>query len=689
MSGHEPTLSQRLRYHVENSPLAVIEWDERLCVQYWSKQAERIFGYPAYEVLGRDAQSLGIVFHDDADDSARVTERLRAGREARNVSASRNVRKDGTVIHCEWYNSALRDERGQVVSILSLVHDVTEQRRYEEERRRAELEAKIVTDAGITLVGAALDFKTRARTVVHLALPAFADWSQLDTIDDDGAIRTVAFAHREPHREEAVRAFLDQVNFDPSGRLAIPFAIRTGDPVVCPVFADSRAIISLADRQTLMYRDVAGDASTAIVVPLRARGAYFGTLTFGRDEAERRFSETDLPLARELAVLAALALDNARLYEREHRVADTLQRAMLPSSLPRVDGFLFDSAYSPAAAESEVGGDWYDAFMLSDGRIAVSIGDVTGHGLRAAATMSEVRQSIRASALAEESPLSVLERAHRLLCLNEEPTIVTAVFGIIDPRERTFWYATAGHPAPLVADASGVRALEAGGLPLGVRSVEASQSFRVVLEAGSLLVLYTDGLIEFDRDVIRGEAALRNVVWGEWQRPSEHPARAIKDRVLLHQHQSDDIAILTVRLQPVPLQARWVVQRGDAIGAHALRREISRTLQTFANADSDMPAAEVAVGEILANAVEHAPSDVAIDLDWRSRAARLTIGDLGPGVAQAARLPDPYSERGRGLYLIAHLCLAFDVSTDPQGVTTARVTLPVFRDVRTLSATQR
>lgn len=680
----ELALAQRLRYHVENSPLAVIEWDAGFRVLYWSKQAEHIFGYASSEASGRSARELGLVHPEDAGAVEIVVERLRTGREARNVGVNRNIAKDGSVVFCEWYNSGLRDERGKVVSILSLVHDVTAKRLYEDERRRADLEAKIVADAGITLVGAALDFKARVNTIVRLALPAFADWSQVDTLDEDGTIRTVAFAHRDAVKEDEARPFLDQVNFDPRGKLAIPFAIRTGEPVVCPVFSDSDALISLATRQTQLYRTVATGVSTAIVVPLRARGQLFGTLTFGRDDGARRYSERNVPLARELAVLAALALDNARLYEREHHVADTLQRAMLPSSLPRVDGFTFDSAYSPAAAESEVGGDWYDAFLLSDGSIAISIGDVTGHGLKAAATMSEVRQSIRASALADEPPISVLDRANRLLMLHDDPTIVTAVFGIIDPRERTFWYATAGHPAPLVADANGVRALESGGLPLGVRPLEDDQHFRASLEANSLLVMYTDGLIEFNRDVIRGEATLRTVVGGEWRRPSLHPARAIKDRVLLHSQQTDDIALLTVRLEQVPLHSRWILHRGDAVAAHRLRREIARKLQTFANADSDMPAAEVALGELLANAVEHAPVAVTIELQWQSRAARLIISDLGTGMAHAGRLPDPYSERGRGIFLIAHLCVTFDVRTEGD-VTIAQVTLPVFRDVPVLA----
>lgn len=632
-------LEQRLQYHVENSPLAVIEWDQDWRVNYWSKQAERMFGYRAEEIVGRSTGELGFVHPEDAAAVGEVVEALRSGREVRNMSLNRNVRKDGSVAYCEWYNSGLRDARGNVVSILSLVLDVTERHRYEEERLRNELQANVLAEAG-KMLAASLDFATTIQTVVRLGLPAFASWSQIDLLDDEGLIRTEGIAGRTAA--------------GPRTRLGVAAAIESGEPIVIP---------------------------SEIVVPLRARGRLLGTLTFGRDGAGTPFGQNDLPLAQELALRSALSLDNARLYEREHRVADTLQRAMLPTSLPQVEGFTFNSAYSPAAAEAEVGGDWYDAFVLSDGRVAVSIGDVTGHGLRAAALMGEVRQSIRASAFADESPVSVLDRANRLLTLHDDATIVTAVFGVIDPRTRSFWYATAGHPPPYLADEHGVRQLETGGLPLGLRIEGEGQNHRLTLDPGALLVLYTDGLIEFNRDLFAGEALVRSAIAEEQLRPTSDPAQAVKEAVLRRASQTDDVAILTVRVAPVPVHAWWRLEPEDVVAAHVLRREIARELRTFANAESDLAAAEVALGELLANAVSHAPGSVRIELDWTARAAQLSIGDLGSGIVTERRLPDVYSERGRGIFLVAHLCPGFAVETDERGVTTARATLPVYRDV--------
>lgn len=167
-------------------------------------------------------------------------------------------------------------------------------------------------------------------------------------------------------------------------------------------------------------------------------------------------------LATELGVL----LSGRALMLREHRVADRLQRALLPEKLPSIDGAEFFAAYRPASDEAEVGGDWFDAFALPNGRVAVSIGDVAGHGLEAAVIMGEVRQAIRTAAVAAESASAVLDYVNRIFLLRQSLGIVTAIFGIYDPATSELRYACAGHPPPLLALTSGpVRALPAGSLP--------------------------------------------------------------------------------------------------------------------------------------------------------------------------------------------------------------------------------
>ncbi|HEY0615063.1 MAG TPA: SpoIIE family protein phosphatase, partial [Candidatus Elarobacter sp.] len=202
--------------------------------------------------------------------------------------------------------------------------------------------------------------------------------------------------------------------------------------------------------------------------PLLARGRQLGVMRVsGAKTAGDR--ETGLDLWEELALRVAVAVDAAQVYAREHHVADTLQRALLPERLPLDDRLAFDAAYRPGAEEAIVGGDWYDAFRLPDNRIAFSIGDVAGHGLRAAIVMGEVRQAFRAAALNPNSPSLVLERANTIVNMRPNPVMVTAIFGIFDPRDSVVTYAAAGHPAPVLALPDGaVQVLPKDGVPLGI-----------------------------------------------------------------------------------------------------------------------------------------------------------------------------------------------------------------------------
>jgi len=232
--------------------------------------------------------------------------------------------------------------------------------------------------------------------------------------------------------------------------------------------------------------------------------------------------------------------------ERERRTATTLQRAFLTHRMPEIDGFTFDAVYRPAERD-EVGGDWYDAIALDDGRIVVSIGDVAGHGLDAAVVMGNVRQAIRVVAqVADHDPVAMLDTIDRTLTRESPDTIVTAFIGIIDPARGTLTFASAGHPPPLLCSHSTVSELAARGLPLGLRAAAASAPATTVpLPAMGLLVLYTDGLVEATRDLEEGERRLREASVRVALEGAEHPAEAIQTSVL-HNGAQDDVAVLTV-----------------------------------------------------------------------------------------------------------------------------------------------
>ncbi len=344
-------------------------------------------------------------------------------------------------------------------------------------------------------------------------------------------------------------------------------------------------------------------------------------------------------------------------YRREHFIADTFQSASLAAHLPTVDGITFDAVYQAGTSDLEVGGDWYDAFRLGDGRIVISIGDVAGSGLGAAVTMGRMRQAIRVAAQIQVEPGAILTAADRALRAEEPDRIVTAFVGVIDNVDGTLAYASAGHPAPLLRRADGtIVELTLGSLPLGLRERSDEASATVALEPGSIIVLYTDGLTESTRDVIEGERRLREALEIQAAAVSANPAREIHDLVL-HDGAHDDVAILTVRIGTTAVpSARWTLDVRDAAAASAIRVAIVAELVTAgANTESAM-AAELVFSELIGNVVRHAPGRAEIRLDWSGGAPVLHVLDEGPGFQYVGSLPkDLLSESGRGLFLVGAL----------------------------------
>ena len=246
---------------------------------------------------------------------------------------------------------------------------------------------------------------------------------------------------------------------------------------------------------------------------------------------------------------ARMTAETARqrmLYENEKRIADALQAAFVQKALPVLPNLGFHASYIPAGAEAQVGGDWYDAFVLPDGRILFSIGDVAGHGIEAAVIMSRARQAIISSALHESDPAVVLSKANESLML-QEAKMVTAVCGYIEPHTLRIDYATAGHPAPILAiPGEEPYFLEHDGLPLGIIAGVRYESFSVTAVAGALLVLYTDGVIEHKRDVIDGERRLLEAARLVAAEHADDPASRLRRTIFSEQTPDDDVAIMTV-----------------------------------------------------------------------------------------------------------------------------------------------
>ena len=293
------------------------------------------------------------------------------------------------------------------------------------------------------------------------------------------------------------------------------------------------------------------DLDAFLVMPIRMDDEIIGAFEIGFGAVRRPFAQSEVLLLDEFAARAAFAITNAKAYDRERYVADAFQRAALPASLPDGDGVeLRDWYYQPGNAEATVGGDWYDAFRLPGGEFVLSIGDVGGRGLAAAVLMSSVRQVIRGVALVKPDPLAMLEAANHVVQASEGIRFVTGFVGVIAPSGFEMTYACAGHLPPLLRRPDGtLEELRAPGLPLGYRELASSESRALQLVRGSALVLYTDGLIEFARDVIGGEATLREAVASEVWIGAERPARALCNAVVRGAATPDDVAILTAVLR--------------------------------------------------------------------------------------------------------------------------------------------
>jgi anti-sigma regulatory factor (Ser/Thr protein kinase) len=363
--------------------------------------------------------------------------------------------------------------------------------------------------------------------------------------------------------------------------------------------------------------------------------------------------------------------------DREHRASLAFQNVALPKRLPTVPGLTFDAMYEAAGKDALVGGDWYDAFRLPDGRVVVSVGDVIGNGIDAAVTMAAARQAIRGAAQVFPEPAAVLDAADRALRSEQPDRIVTAFLGVLDPLTLVFTYSSAGHPPPMLRHPDGtITELMATDLPLGLRNEgAASENATTVLPQDALLVLYTDGLTESTRDILAGEQKLRETLAREDIRCAASPATAILQAVL--DVATDDVAILTLAIgTSTERVTRWSFRGDDVQSAARIRRDLARTLRSADAADADVADAELVFGELLGNAVRHTGGHVEAALDLTGDDPVLHVLDRGPGFTFHARLPnDDMSESGRGLFIAKALAREVSVVERPDGGSHARVVL--------------
>ena len=402
--------------------------------------------------------------------------------------------------------------------------------------------------------------------------------------------------------------------------------------------------------------------STVFVLPLEGREQILGAFVLAARRADA-FDRDAQKLAKILALQIVAGIEQSGLFERTQRVADRLQRALLPETLPRVPGVVFHGAYRPASGESEVGGDWYDAFALPDGRVAISLGDVAGHGLEAATIMGEIRQAMRSAAVGDSTPAGVLERINSVINLRASIGMVTAIFGYYDPAARELTYAVAGHPAPILSLGEGRTAfLPGGGLPLGVMSTVDATDCTVTLPPLAQVFFYTDGMTEYGRDPIEGERALLAAAGEISVQSAVDPAQSLQERIFAVASNRDDAATLTLSCEngPIPATLRY---SAIPIVAPLVRATMRRVAAECGIPEERQFSLLIAIGEAIANAVEHAyrgeePGPIVVRIDRNAEQLTVSIEDHGSWRRFQRR-----DERGRGINLMHELTDGAKITT--------------------------
>jgi serine phosphatase RsbU (regulator of sigma subunit)/anti-sigma regulatory factor (Ser/Thr protein kinase) len=372
----------------------------------------------------------------------------------------------------------------------------------------------------------------------------------------------------------------------------------------------------------------------------------------------------------------------AQMYEHEKRIAQRLQAEALPQELPDIPGLVFDAFYQAGADDARIGGDWYDAMRLPDGRVVLSVGDVSGSGLDAAVTMANVRQILRGVAQIHPDPAMMLDAADRTLQAGDTERFVTAFVGVLDPVTWNLSYASAGHPRPLLRDRTGrLSELRASGLPLGTVGRVLRATENITLPPDAMLVLYTDGLVETTHDLAAGEERLRAALSDAAVLEEPQLARAIHDAVT-GDGASDDVAVFIVRRRAIAPGAdpvvRYAFDSSDARAARSVRHDVSSALKRHGFSTDALGAAEVVFAELVGNVHRYAQGPVEIALDRSAAAPVLHVLDRGRGFRHLPKLPaDVLSERGRGLYIVSALAEDFAVTRRPDGGSHARAVLSV------------
>ncbi|MBT2479925.1 SpoIIE family protein phosphatase [Streptomyces sp. ISL-94] len=596
------------------------------------------------------------------------------------------VRPTGASAEHGWATTLapLRDPDGRVRAVSLAAHDKTE--------IEGDLPQMLVPNVAAARIGTTLDSARTAQELADAAVPRLADFAAVDLLDplprgDEPSSRTVAGPVTVCRT--AVRSILEG---SPESQVAVGETTvypALSPPVEC--LATGRGAV-FGTTDPAIIRWVAQDPAAGwtgaygthsiMVVPLRAGGITLGLAVFSRHQSREPFQQEDLSRAEEMTNTAAVSIHNARRYPREHTSTMTLQRSLLPHTLPPQAALVeIASRYLPAGTEAGVGGDWFDVIPLSGARVALVVGDVVGHGIRAAATMGRLRTAVRTLADVDLPPDELLTHLDDLIIhLSADDTDrdgsgdaaggigTTCLYVVYDPVTRRCTVARAGHPPPAVVSPEGsVYLLDVpAGPPLGLGGLP-FETVEVELPEGSILTLYTDGLLK-DRDYDIDEAL--DKMFAALARPAS-TLETVCDRVLtalLTHRPDDDVALLVARTRALHADKVVVLDLSSdpSVVAHA-RRHATDQLTAWGLEEASF-VTELLVSELVTNAIRYGEPPIQLRLIHEDTTLICEVSDSS-NTAPHMRRARIFDEGGRGLLLVAQLAERWGTRHAPVGKT--------------------
>ncbi|MBL1120645.1 SpoIIE family protein phosphatase [Streptomyces sp. 110] len=633
--------------HAVREGVLIIGGDKRLLLA--NDEARRLLGLPP-DAEGRRVADLGM--------EPGMTELLGSGR-----AATDEVRLAGDRLLA--INTRPTDPKGGPPGSVATLRDTTELQALAGRAAVARERLTLLYEAGVR-IGTTLDVVRTAEELAEVAISRFADVATVDLLEPVLRGEEPAGASTELHRA-AVRSIRGEpplhlveelIRFAPSTPQAS--AVHNGRAVL---EADLKSAPGWQLQDPERARSILEfGIHSLITVPLQARDVVLGMVNFWRADTPEPFGEEDVSFAEELTARAAVSIDNARRFTREHTTAVTLQRRLLPRALPEQPAVEVDHRYLPARAG--VGGDWFDVLPLPGARVALVVGDVVGHGLHAAATMGRLRTAVHNFSTLDLPPDELLGHLDDLVTRidadeaaeSEEPSITgaTCLYAIYDSVAGRCTVARAGHPGPALVLPDGTVDFPEvpASLPLGLGG-EPFETVELQLTEGSQLVLFTDGLIEDrGRDIDVGLGLLRDALANHPGRGPHETCQAVFD-VVFPACPRDDVALLVARtrlLDPARI-AHWDVP-SDPAAVAPVRAACGRQLQAWGLEEIAYTTGLI-LSELITNAIRYGTQPITVRLLYdRSLICEVSDGSsTSPHLRRAAAT----DEGGRGLFLIAQL----------------------------------